>query len=82
MCWKRRSSAPPDTDRLIKAKAYIVAKPGVTADDAFARALEDHAKARLPAFKCPRWISFIDELPKTATGKIQRFKLREGNKAG
>ncbi len=68
-----------DNDGLIKAKAFVVTKPGTTADDALARALEDHAKARLPAFKCPRWISFIDELPKTATGKIQRFKLRENN---
>lgn len=68
-----------DSDGLIKAKAFIVAKPGITADDALARTLEDHARARLPAFKCPRWISFIDELPKTATGKIQRFRLRGNN---
>jgi benzoate-CoA ligase len=70
-----------DTDGLIKAKAFVVAAPGVTAGDVLARALEDHTRARLPAFKCPRWISFLDELPKTATGKIQRFKLRESNAA-
>ncbi|MGC2201282.1 MAG: hypothetical protein WA633_14200 [Stellaceae bacterium] len=42
-----------------------------------AQALHEHASGRLAPFKCPRWIAFIDELPKTATGKIQRFKLRE-----
>src|SRR6266852_6343258 len=68
----------PDDDGLIKPKAFVVAKPGTPADDEFARALERHAKTMLAPFKCPRWIAFLDELPKTATGKIQRFKLREG----
>ena len=67
-----------DADGLIKPKAFVVAKPGTPADDEFARALERHAKTMLAPFKCPRWIAFLDELPKTATGKIQRFKLREG----
>jgi benzoate-CoA ligase len=67
----------PDADGLIKPKAFIVVKPGTHADDDLARALEHHTKARLAPFKCPRWIAFLDELPKTATGKIQRFKLRE-----
>ena len=67
----------PDADGLIKPKAFVVAKPGIATDAAFAGALESHAKSRLAPFKCPRWISFLDELPKTATGKIQRFKLRE-----
>src|SRR5215472_16810322 len=67
----------PDADGLIKPKAFVVAKPGIRADDDLARALEHHAKAVLAPFKCPRWIAFLDELPKTATGKIQRFKLRE-----
>jgi benzoate-CoA ligase len=40
------------------------------------RALQEHVKAALAPFKYPRWIEFRDELPKTATGKIQRFKLR------
>src|SRR6202011_5797762 len=47
------------------------------ADDELARALERHAQGMLAPFKCPRWIAFLDELPKTATGKIHRFKLRE-----
>ena len=45
-------------------------------DDALAEALQAHVKSRLAPYKYPRWIEFIDELPKTATGKIQRFKLR------
>ena len=67
----------PDVDGLIKPKAFVVAKPGISADDDLAEALERHAKGVLAPFKCPRWIAFLDELPKTATGKIQRFKLRE-----
>ncbi len=62
---------------LVKAKAFVVVKPGVTADAALAEALQRHVKERLAPFKSPRWIEFISELPKTATGKIQRFKLRE-----
>ena len=67
----------PDGDGLIKPKAFVVVKPGARADEDLAQALEQHAKAILAPFKCPRWIAFLDELPKTATGKIQRFKLRE-----
>jgi benzoate-CoA ligase len=66
-----------DRDGLIKAKAFVVAKPGAAAGSPLAEALLAHAKERLPAFKCPRWVEFLDELPKTATGKIQRYKLRE-----
>ena len=66
----------PDADGLIKPKAFVVAKPGVAADLEFVGALEAHARTLLAPFKCPRWIDFLDELPKTATGKIQRFKLR------
>src|ERR1700737_3641192 len=67
----------PDEDGLIKPKAFVVAKPGTRADNESAGPLERHAKAMLAPFKCPRSIAFLDELPKTATGKIQRFKLRE-----
>ena len=67
----------PDADGLIKPKAFVVVKPGIRADGDLALALEHHAKATLAPFKCPHWITFLDDLPKTATGKIQRFKLRE-----
>ncbi len=66
-----------DADGLIHAKAYIVVRPGIAADAACSVAVEAHARTLLAPFKCPRWIAFLDELPKTATGKIQRFKLRE-----
>jgi benzoate-CoA ligase len=70
-----------DVDGLIKPKAFVVVKPGTRADDDLAQALEHHSRTVLPPFKCPRWIAFLDELPKTATGKIQRFKLREQRRA-
>lgn len=62
-----------DSDGLMKPKACVVLKPGhsVTADD-----LKAHVKSQLAPYKYPRWIEFVPELPKTATGKIQRFKLR------
>jgi benzoate-CoA ligase len=54
----------------------VVLKPGRAASPTLAQALQEHVKSRLARYKYPRWIEFIDELPKTATGKIQRFKLR------
>jgi benzoate-CoA ligase len=65
-----------DTDRLVKPKAFIVLKDQGKACDALMRALQDHVKQRLAPYKYPRWIEFRADLPKTATGKIQRFKLR------
>jgi len=66
----------PDVDDLIKPKAYIVVKSGVEANAALAEQLQQHVKAKLAPYKYPRWVEFASELPKTATGKIQRFKLR------
>jgi benzoate-CoA ligase len=62
-----------DADELVKPKAFVVLKSGqdATADD-----LRLHVKSLLAPYKSPRWIDFVAELPKTATGKIQRFKLR------
>lgn len=62
-----------DQDGLVKPKAYVVLKSGqhATAED-----LQGHVKSKLAPYKYPRWIAFLPELPKTATGKIQRFKLR------
>jgi len=65
-----------DHDQLVKPMAYVVLKPGRGATPELAAELQRHVKARLAPFKYPRWVEFIDELPKTATGKIQRFKLR------
>lgn len=62
-----------DTDELVKPKAYVVLKPGRQAS---AGELQAHVKNQLAPYKYPRWIEFVPELPKTATGKIQRFKLR------
>jgi benzoate-CoA ligase len=67
----------PDESELVKPKAFVVLKPGVAADDALATALQDHVKSLLAPYKYPRWIAFVDELPKTPTGKIQRHVLRE-----
>ncbi len=67
----------PDSDGLIKPLAYVVLKPGFAGSPDLAETLKQHVKSRLAHFKYPRWIEFIAELPKTATGKIQRFKLRE-----
>ena len=66
----------PDDDRLIKPKAFVVLKAPDKADGGLAKTLQDHCKQKLAAYKYPRWIEFRTELPKTATGKIQRFKLR------
>jgi benzoate-CoA ligase len=63
-----------DADGLIKTKAYVVLKAGQSVE---AEALKLFVKERLAPYKYPRFIEFVDDLPKTATGKIQRFKLRE-----
>jgi benzoate-CoA ligase len=66
----------PDEDRLIKPKAFVVLKDASRASPALAQALQDYCKQRLAPYKYPRWLEFRAELPKTATGKLQRFKLR------
>jgi benzoate-CoA ligase len=71
-----------DEAGLIKPKAFVVVKPGIAAGPDLASALDAHLRKQLAPFKCPRWIAFTGELPKTATGKIQRFKLREGGSLG
>ncbi len=62
-----------DEEGLIKPKAYVVLKAGQSVSGAD---LQAHVKSHLAPFKYPRWVEFLPELPKTATGKIQRFKLR------
>jgi 4-hydroxybenzoate-CoA ligase len=68
--------AHEEGDGLIKPKAFVVLKPGVAADDQLIPALQEHVKAKAGPWKYPRWVEILDTLPKTATGKIQRFKLR------
>ncbi len=63
-----------DTDGLTKTKAFIVLKPGQSLSEAEVKAF---VKERLAPYKYPRFIEFVGELPKTATGKIQRFRLRD-----
>ena len=65
-----------DEDALIKPEAFVVLKDAGQAGPALAAELMEHCKAGLAHYKYPRWINFVAELPKTATGKIQRFKLR------
>lgn len=66
-----------DDEGLEKPAAYVVLKDGVGAEGV-AEALKAHVQRHIGKWKYPRWIEFVDDLPKTATGKIQRFKLREG----
>jgi 4-hydroxybenzoate-CoA ligase len=66
-----------DADGLIKPKAFIVLRNGHAADDGLFEMLKAHVKARAGPWKYPRWIEIRPDLPRTATGKIQRFKLRE-----
>ena len=67
--------AHKDENQLDKPKAFVVLKPGARATS---EELQRFVKERLAPFKYPRWVEFVEALPKTATGKIQRFKLRQG----
>jgi benzoate-CoA ligase len=67
----------PDTEGLTRAKAFVVLKPGHHATPTLEDELKTFVKTRLAPFKYPRQIEFMSELPKTSTGKIQRFRLRE-----
>jgi benzoate-CoA ligase family protein len=66
-----------DPDRLVKPAAFVVLNPGAEASPALAFELQQFVRDRLADYKRPRWIHFVQELPKTATGKTQRFKLRD-----
>ena len=66
-----------DDDRLVKPKAFVVLNEGYTASPALEDELKGFVRDKIAPYKYPRWIAFMPELPKTATGKIQRFKLRE-----
>ena len=66
-----------DADGLVKPKAFIVLKIGYVADDGLMESLKLHVKEQAGPWKYPRWIELRSDLPRTATGKVQRFKLRE-----
>jgi len=65
-----------DSEGLLKPKAFVVLRAGAKTDG-LDEALKEHVKQKIGVWKYPRWIETVDALPKTATGKIQRFKLRE-----
>ena len=65
----------PDEGNMIKPKAYVVLNDGMTVSVELEKELKDYVKNTLAHYKYPRWIEFVDELPKTATGKIKRFEL-------
>jgi len=66
-----------DTDRLVKPKAFVVLNDPHSPSPGLEEELKNFVKDKIAPYKYPRWIEFVPELPKTATGKIQRFKLRQ-----
>ena len=69
--------AKKDKEGLVKPKAYVVLNNVSNASVSLENELKEYVKHSLAPYKYPRWVEFVDELPKTATGKIQRFKLRD-----
>ncbi|NNG05105.1 MAG: benzoate-CoA ligase family protein [Inquilinus sp.] len=66
----------PDPERGMIVKAFVIPREPTTADDALAKTLQDFVKQRIAPYKYPRAIAFVESLPRTETGKVQRFKLR------
>jgi 2-aminobenzoate-CoA ligase len=67
----------PDEARGQLVKAFVVLAPGVVGNDTEVKVLQEFAKQRIAPYKYPRAIEFVDALPRTSTGKVQRFRLRE-----
>ncbi len=67
----------PDVDRGQAVKAFVVLRPGATGDDALVHGIQDFVKATIAPYKYPRVVEFVTALPKTDTGKLQRFRLKE-----
>jgi benzoate-CoA ligase len=65
-----------DRDALVKPRAFVVLRANVPPTPETARELQQFVRQRLAEYKRPRWIEFVPDLPRTATGKIQRYKLR------
>jgi 2-aminobenzoate-CoA ligase len=72
----------PDPDRTMAVKAFVVLRDGVPRTDATAEALREHTKRLIAPYKMPRLVEFVDALPRTSTGKVQRYVLRRGGHAG
>jgi 2-aminobenzoate-CoA ligase len=68
--------AAPDEERGQIVKAYVVLRPGYSGDAAATKMLQDHVKATIAPYKYPRTIEYVAQLPRTQTGKLQRFELR------
>jgi 2-aminobenzoate-CoA ligase len=66
----------PDEERGMIVKAIVVLRPGFEGNDALKKKLQDHVKQSIAPYKYPREIEFVAALPRTETGKLQRFKLR------
>ncbi len=67
----------PDEARGMLVKAFVVLRPGVEAGAAKAQEIQDFVKQQIAPYKYPRAVEFVDSLPRTATGKLQRFRLRQ-----
>ena len=67
----------PDAAGLEKPKAFVVLNEGYTPSQELERELQDSVRNKIAHYKCPRWVHFTDDLPRTASGKVQRYKLRE-----
>jgi 2-aminobenzoate-CoA ligase len=72
----------PDEARGTIVKAYVVLAGGASGDDALTQALQDHVKREIAPYKYPRAIEYVEQLPKTETGKLRRFALRQMATAG
>jgi 2-aminobenzoate-CoA ligase len=69
--------AAPDEERTFVVKAFVVLKPGQTGDDTLVKSIQDHVKAEIAPYKYPRAVEFAISLPRTETGKLQRYRLRQ-----
>ena len=72
----------PDDARGMVVKAFVVLRDGVGGTPDVARAIQEHVKAEIAPYKYPREIAFMEALPRTESGKLQRFRLRRGGAGG
>ena len=70
----------PDPERGTIVKAFVVLKESFPRDESMVKTLQEHVKQAIAPYKYPRTIEFMDALPRTETGKLQRFRLRDSVK--